>query len=42
MQASDFVVVEGVGGWAAPLGTALMQADLARALNLPVVLVVGL
>ena len=36
------VVVEGVGGWMAPLGTRLMQADLARALNLPVILVVGL
>jgi len=39
---ADRVVVEGVGGWAAPLSDALMQADLARALELPVVLVVGL
>ena len=38
----DVVVVEGVGGWAAPLAPALMQADLVRALRLPVVLVVGL
>jgi dethiobiotin synthetase len=38
----DAVVVEGVGGWAAPLSATLMQADLVRALRLPVVLVVGL
>jgi dethiobiotin synthetase len=36
------VVVEGVGGWMAPLGPHLMQADLVRALRLPVILVVGL
>jgi dethiobiotin synthetase len=39
---ADCVVVEGVGGWAVPLSPALMQADLVRALQLPVVLVVGL
>ena len=39
---SDFVVVEGVGGWMVPLSAALMQADLVRALKLPVLLVVGL
>ena len=39
---ADVVVVEGVGGWAAPLSSSLMQADLVRALGLPVVLVVGL
>jgi len=39
---ADCVVVEGVGGWAAPLSDTLLQADLARALALPVVLVVGL
>jgi len=39
---SDVVIVEGVGGWAAPLATDVMQADLVRALDLPVVLVVGL
>ena len=39
---ADMVVVEGVGGWAAPLSDALWQADLVRALDLPVVLVVGL
>ena len=39
---ADVVVVEGVGGWAAPLAPDLDQADLVRALQLPVVLVVGL
>lgn len=39
---ADRVVVEGVGGWSVPLSDALMQADLVRALDLPVVLVVGL
>ena len=36
------LIVEGVGGWAAPLSPTLDQADVARALRLPVVLVVGL
>jgi len=35
-------VVEGVGGWAAPLSPRLDQCDLVHALELPVVLVVGL
>lgn len=39
---ADAVVVEGVGGWAAPLAPNLDQADLVRALELPVILVVGL
>jgi dethiobiotin synthetase len=39
---ADRMVVEGVGGWAVPLSPSLMQADLVRALNLPVILVVGL
>lgn len=38
----DRIVVEGVGGWAVPLSDALMQADLVRALDVPVILVVGL
>ena len=38
----DFVVVEGVGGWMVPLSATLTQTDLPRALDLPVVLVVGL
>ncbi|GAA4859106.1 dethiobiotin synthase [Luteimonas vadosa] len=39
---ADVVVVEGVGGWMAPLADGLEQADLVRALDLSVVLVVGL
>lgn len=39
---ADTVVVEGVGGWAAPISAQLDQLDLVRALKLPVVLVVGL
>ena len=39
---ADFVLVEGVGGWLAPLTATLDQIDLVRALELPVVLVVGL
>lgn len=39
---SDVVIVEGVGGWAAPLSPSLDQIDLVRALDLRVVLVVGL
>lgn len=38
---ADFVVVEGVGGFAVPLGPSLDTIDLARAFALPVVLVVG-
>lgn len=39
--AADLVVVEGVGGWLVPLSGELTVADLAAALALPVVLVVG-
>ena len=39
---ADRVVVEGVGGWSVPLSDSLMQADLVRALDVPVVLVVGM
>ena len=39
---ADVVVVEGVGGWMAPLAPGLMQSALVRALDVPVVLVVGL
>lgn len=39
---ADTVVVEGVGGWAAPLSATLDQVDVVRALRLPVLLVVGL
>ena len=39
---ADALIIEGVGGWAAPLSASLMQADLVRALRLAVLLVVGL
>lgn len=39
---ADAVVVEGVGGWSVPLNERETVADLARALQLPVILVVGL
>ncbi len=39
---ADYLVVEGAGGWYVPLGSSLTMADLARALDLPVILVVGM
>jgi dethiobiotin synthetase len=39
---SKLVVVEGAGGWHAPLNDTETMADLAAALDIPVVLVVGL
>lgn len=39
---ADWVLVEGVGGWRVPLGATLWVSDLPLALDLPVVLVVGL
>ncbi len=39
---ADALVVEGVGGWAAPLSATLMQADFVQALRMPVLLVVGM
>ena len=41
-QRSDVVVVEGVGGWRVPLGQSFAVSDLARELDLPVILVVGI
>jgi dethiobiotin synthetase len=41
-QKSPWVVVEGVGGWRVPLGGRLTMAEVAHALGLPVILVVGL
>jgi len=40
--AADVVVVEGAGGWRVPLNEREDTADLAQALGLPIVLVVGL
>jgi dethiobiotin synthetase len=41
-QVADFVIVEGVGGFRVPLGVDRDSADLAVALELPIILVVGL
>ncbi len=39
---AQHVIVEGVGGWLAPLREDLSVADLVRSMDLPVILVVGL
>jgi dethiobiotin synthetase len=39
---ADLVIVEGAGGWLAPLDDQYTMADIAKALDLPVILVVGL
>jgi dethiobiotin synthetase len=39
---ADIIVIEGVGGWMAPLSVDLQQLDLVRALNCPVIFIVGL
>ncbi len=41
-KAADTVVVEGVGGWLVPVNATQTMADVAQALDLPVVLVVAL
>lgn len=38
---TDYVIVEGAGGWLAPIGPRETMKDLASALGLPVILVVG-
>ncbi|WP_027467456.1 dethiobiotin synthase [Deefgea rivuli] len=39
---ADIVIIEGAGGWYAPLSEDLAIADLASALNAPVIVVVGM
>jgi dethiobiotin synthetase len=39
---AEVLIAEGAGGWHAPIGDILTMADVAAALELPVVLVVGL
>ncbi len=39
---ADMVMVEGAGGWLSPLSERLDNADLAKALGLPVILVVAI
>lgn len=41
-RSASVVVVEGVGGWMAPFADGLEQAQLARALDLSIILVVGM
>ncbi|RTZ62311.1 MAG: dethiobiotin synthase [Gammaproteobacteria bacterium] len=41
-QRADVVIVEGVGGWLAPLSDSLSVQDMAQELDLPVILVVGM
>lgn len=38
----DFIIVEGVGGWKVPISDTETMADIAKAINLPIVLVVGM
>lgn len=38
----DVVIVEGAGGWLVPLNESQSMADVAKALGLPVILVVGI
>lgn len=42
MQSADLVLIEGVGGWRTPLNERESMAAVAQALQLPVILVVGL
>jgi len=39
---ADDVVVEGIGGWLVPINRTQTMADVARVLDLPVILVVGM
>ena len=42
VSSSDFIVVEGAGGWYVPISATRMMADLPKLLGVPVLLVVGL
>lgn len=42
LNQADFTLVEGAGGWRVPLNSAETLADLARTLQLPVILIVGI
>jgi dethiobiotin synthetase len=42
MKRADLTLIEGAGGWRVPLSDREFMSDLARALNLPVILVVGM
>jgi dethiobiotin synthetase len=40
-KGADFTLIEGAGGWRVPLADQANLSDLAKALQLPVILVVG-
>lgn len=42
MHKNDFTLIEGAGGWRVPLNHREMLSDLARAMDIPVILVVGM
>lgn len=42
MKRADLTLIEGAGGWRVPVSEHEFMSDLARALNLPVILVVGM
>lgn len=42
MQRKDFAVIEGAGGWRVPINHRETLADLAKVLDVPVVMVVGM
>lgn len=42
MKRPDFALIEGAGGWRVPISPRETMADIAKQLNLPVILVVGL
>ncbi|NOX43305.1 MAG: dethiobiotin synthase [Gammaproteobacteria bacterium] len=41
-QKADFTIVEGAGGWKVPINATQTMADMAKAFELPVILVVGM
>lgn len=42
LNSTDLTLIEGAGGWRVPLNGVETLADLARALNLPVIMVIGM
>ena len=39
---SDYIIVEGAGGWLTPINDKLSMADIAKELGLPIIIVVGM
>lgn len=42
MRTHDLCLIEGAGGWRVPISDRALMSDIAKALNLPVILVVGM